>query len=207
MAALLNKVWLALLLAAFCGQKVSSEESGPVIVEEPENRVDFSNSTGANLHCSVRGRPKPTVVWVRAEDGTAIGDVPGLRKVLANGTLIFPPFRAEEEYRQEVHAQVYRCQATNPHGTVHSRDVHVRAVVAQDYETDADKEYVIKGNNAIMKCEIPSFVADFVSVQAWVDGDGRSYTPAQDGRYGNGWGRGVALYDNDNLLFLSYGGG
>lgn len=39
---------------------------------------------------------------------------------------MFPPFRAED-YRQEVHAQVYRCHATNPHGTVHSRDVHVRA--------------------------------------------------------------------------------
>lgn len=57
------------------------DESGPVIVEEPENRVDFSNSTGAALHCAVKGRPAPSVIWTRAEDGTAVGDVPGLRKV------------------------------------------------------------------------------------------------------------------------------
>ncbi|KAG7160229.1 Down syndrome cell adhesion molecule-like protein 2-like 4, partial [Homarus americanus] len=82
---------LLLLLSAQLIHTVVCEESGPVIAEEPENRVDFSNSTGANIHCSVRGHPKPTVVWVRAEDGTAIGDVPGLRKVLANGTLMFPP--------------------------------------------------------------------------------------------------------------------
>nr|XP_053626456.1 cell adhesion molecule Dscam2-like [Cherax quadricarinatus] len=155
------------------------EESGPVIVEEPDNRVDFSNSTGANIHCSVRGHPKPTVVWVKADDGTAIGDVPGLRKVLSNGTLMFPPFRAED-YRQEVHAQVYRCQATNPHGTVHSRDVHVRAVVHQEYQTDVVPEYVILGNSAILKCNIPSFVADFVSVQAWLTDKGQIYYPSDN---------------------------
>ncbi|KAK8752895.1 hypothetical protein OTU49_008128, partial [Cherax quadricarinatus] len=154
---------ILLILSLLALQTAVCEESGPVIVEEPDNRVDFSNSTGANIHCSVRGHPKPTVVWVKADDGTAIGDVPGLRKVLSNGTLMFPPFRAED-YRQEVHAQVYRCQATNPHGTVHSRDVHVRAVVQQFYKTSVGEEYVIKGNAALIKCNIPSFVADFVKV-------------------------------------------
>ncbi|ROT84149.1 Down syndrome cell adhesion molecule [Penaeus vannamei] len=160
------------------------DESGPVIVEEPDNRVDFSNSTGAKIHCSVRGRPAPSVVWVRADNGSAIGVVPGLRMVLSNGTLIFPPFRAED-YRQEVHAQVYRCQASNSHGTVHSRDVHVRAVVAQHYETEVNNEFVIRGNSAILKCHIPSFVADFVSVQAWVDNDGTAIYPSEsyDGKY------------------------
>ena len=42
-------------------------------------------------------------------------------------------------------------------------------VVAQSYETDADKEYVILGNSAIVKCDIPSFVADFVSVTSWLE--------------------------------------
>lgn len=31
------------------------------------------------------------------------------------------------------------------------------------------KEYVIRGNAAILKCTIPSFVADFVHVEAWID--------------------------------------
>nr|AEC50084.1 down syndrome cell adhesion molecule [Pacifastacus leniusculus] len=180
-----SMVWpLLMLLSAHVLHTVVCEESGPVIAEEPDNRVDFSNSTGANIHCSVRGHPKPTVVWVKADDGTAIGDVPGLRKVLSNGTLMFPPFRAED-YRQEVHAQVYRCQATNPHGTVHSRDVHVRAVVHQDYMTDVSLEYVIRGNSALLKCNIPSFVADFVSVQAWLTDNDQAYYPSDnyDGKY------------------------
>jgi len=47
-------------------------------------------------------------------------------QVLPNGNLVFPPFRAED-YRQEVHAQVYSCLARSSSGSVHSRDVNVRA--------------------------------------------------------------------------------
>ena len=61
-----------------------------MIIEEPDNRVDFSNSTGAALNCVVRGRPAPSIVWVRAEDGTAVGDVPGLRKVRRKFYLLRP---------------------------------------------------------------------------------------------------------------------
>jgi hypothetical protein len=53
-------------------------------------------------------------------------------KVLASGALVFPPFRAED-YRQEVHAQTYICLARNSVGTIHSRDVHVRAGITKTY--------------------------------------------------------------------------
>ena len=43
-----------------------------------------------------------------------------------NGNLIFPPFQASD-YKQEVHAQTYRCIARNELGKIQSRDVHVRA--------------------------------------------------------------------------------
>lgn len=45
----------------------------------------------------------------------------------------------------------------------------------QTYEAEADNEYVIRGNSAIMKCEIPSFVADFVFVDSWEDSEGKTY--------------------------------
>jgi len=35
-----------------------------------------------------------------------------------------------------------------------------------------DKEYIMKGNSAILKCLIPSFVADFVYVESWIDEEG-----------------------------------
>lgn len=67
----------------------------------------------------------PEIIWIRS-DGTAVGDVPGLRQISSDGKLVFPPFRAED-YRQEVHAQVYACLARNQFGSIISRDVHVRA--------------------------------------------------------------------------------
>lgn len=44
-------------------------------------------------------------------------------------------------------------------------------MVSQFYITEAENEYVIKGNAAVMKCKIPSFVADFVYVEAWINVD------------------------------------
>ncbi|EDS26523.1 DSCAM [Culex quinquefasciatus] len=143
------------------------DSKGPVFLKEPTNRIDFSNSTGAVVECSATGNPPPEMIWIRS-DGTAVGEVPGLRQILSNGNLVFPPFRAED-YRQDVHAQVYACMAKNQFGSVISRDVNVRAVVQQYYEADVNKEHVILGNPAIFKCGIPSFVADFVDVVSWTD--------------------------------------
>ncbi|XP_053593564.1 cell adhesion molecule Dscam2 isoform X30 [Microplitis demolitor] len=160
------------------------ELMGPVFVKEPPNRVDFSNGTGAEVECQARGNPQPDIIWVRG-DGTAVGDVPGLRQVLPNGNLVFPPFRAED-YRQEVHAQVYSCLATSPAGSVHSRDVNVRAVVSQFFVTEAENEYVIRANSAIMKCKIPSFVSEFIYVDQWIADDGSIYRHEDndyDGKY------------------------
>ncbi|XP_036142525.1 Down syndrome cell adhesion molecule-like protein Dscam2 isoform X36 [Monomorium pharaonis] len=176
---------LVLALTTGISNTVSAEDAsmGPVFVKEPPNRIDFSNGTGAVVECQARGNPQPDIIWVRS-DGTAVGDVPGLRQVLPNGNLVFPPFRAED-YRQEVHAQVYSCLARSPAGSVHSRDVNVRAVVTQYYEAEVVSEYVIRGNAAILKCTIPSFVAEFVSVESWVGSDGSVFKPSTDydGKY------------------------
>ncbi|XP_017467245.1 PREDICTED: Down syndrome cell adhesion molecule-like protein Dscam2 isoform X31 [Rhagoletis zephyria] len=186
--------WLTLLaaMAAFCtplayaASQPDADQKGPVFLNEPINRIDFSNSTGAEIECKASGNPMPEIIWIRS-DGTAVGDVPGLRQISSDGKLVFPPFRAED-YRQEVHAQVYACLARNQFGTIISRDVHVRAVVSQFYITEAENEYVIKGNAAVVKCKIPSFVADFVQIEAWVDEEGvelwrSNSSQAYDGKY------------------------
>nr|2V5M_A Chain A, DSCAM [Drosophila melanogaster]4XHQ_A Chain A, Dscam [Drosophila melanogaster] len=158
-------------------------QKGPVFLKEPTNRIDFSNSTGAEIECKASGNPMPEIIWIRS-DGTAVGDVPGLRQISSDGKLVFPPFRAED-YRQEVHAQVYACLARNQFGSIISRDVHVRAVVAQYYEADVNKEHVIRGNSAVIKCLIPSFVADFVEVVSWHTDEEENYFPGAeyDGKY------------------------
>lgn len=54
------------------------------------------------------------------------------------------------------------------------------AVVAQYYDTDVNKEYAIRGNSAILKCVVPSFVADFVKVLSWHTDQGEEFVPGDD---------------------------
>lgn len=48
-------------------------------------------------------------------------------------------------------------------------------VVLQSYESEVGNEYVIRGNSALIKCGIPSYVADLVAVEAWLDDHGQTY--------------------------------
>ncbi|XP_029347301.1 Down syndrome cell adhesion molecule-like protein Dscam2 isoform X28 [Acyrthosiphon pisum] len=182
-----GKLLLALIFT-FATKVLCEDDTtmGPMFIKEPENRVDFSNTTGAIVECTARGSPRPEIIWIRA-DGTAVGDVPGLRQVKGDGNLVFPPFRAED-YKQEVHAQVYICMAKNRVGVIHSRDVNVRAVVQEPYRSDVGLEYVIRGNSVVLKCGIPPFIADFVSVISWQDDAGNvfpsmSTQSTHDGKY------------------------
>lgn len=44
--------------------------------------------------------------------------------------------------------------------------------------------FVIKGNTAIFKCIVPSFVADYVSVVSWEDTVGNKYSISYDEHFG-----------------------
>lgn len=98
---------------------------GPAFVMEPPSRLEFSNSSGGWLDCSASGSPQPSIDWLSV-DGTSVGDVSGVRRVLRNGTLVLQPFAAAA-YRQDIHSTVYRCVASNNVGRIVSRDVQVRA--------------------------------------------------------------------------------
>ncbi|GFS98646.1 down syndrome cell adhesion molecule-like protein Dscam2 [Nephila pilipes] len=103
----------------------SQDRKGPVFTIEPPNRVEFSNATGTVIPCSAEGIPPPTIRWAHALDGSYISDVPGLRHVRPDGSLVFPPFRAEDQ-RPDVHTTDYRCLASNSVGAIGSRDVRVK---------------------------------------------------------------------------------
>lgn len=53
-------------------------------------------------------------------------------------------------------------------------------MVSQYYESQVYDEYVIKGNAAVLKCNIPSFVSDHVEITEWVDSNGSHYTRDED---------------------------
>ena len=53
------------------------------------------------------------------------------------------------------------------------------AAVHQGYQTPGPvDEYVILGNDALVKCTVPSYISDFVSVVGWVDSEGNDFHPS-----------------------------
>lgn len=50
-------------------------------------------------------------------------------------------------------------------------------VVQQFYQARVIDEFVLRGNAALLRCNLPSFVADFVSVEAWISDNGMEILP------------------------------
>ncbi|KAG8193120.1 hypothetical protein JTE90_004944 [Oedothorax gibbosus] len=100
------------------------DTKGPSFRNEPPAKIEFSNSSGTELRCNADGVPAPRITWL-SRDGTPTRDVPGLRHMRSDGTLVFPPF-SRQDYRQDVHDAVYQCSASNAVGSILSREVHVR---------------------------------------------------------------------------------
>ncbi|KAL6441312.1 hypothetical protein ACFW04_003518 [Cataglyphis niger] len=157
----------AAIITSASGHGFDAHLRGPSFVLEPPSRIEFSNSSGAWLDCTASGSPPPNIDWSTA-DGHPVNDVSGVRRVLRNGTLVLLPFPAAA-YRQDVHSAAYRCVASNPVGRVLSRDVQVRAVVAQAYKVDVEVTGgASRGCTAILRCIIPSYVKDLVRVVSWL---------------------------------------
>ncbi|XP_058987901.1 cell adhesion molecule Dscam2 [Musca domestica] len=151
---------------------------GPVFLHEPAHRVEFSNNSGGLIECSGHGSPPPEVEW------TPIPPQQDMVVQTTNGSLMFYPFTAEK-FRHEVHSSVYRCKLRNLVGTVLSREVHVKGVVNQKYTVQVHDEYVMAGNTAVLKCQVPSYMSEFVMVTAWIQDTGMHLYPNTDigGKY------------------------
>jgi len=48
-------------------------------------------------------------------------------------------------------------------------------VIQEPYRSDVSLEYVIRDNSVVLKCGIPPFIADFVSVISWQDDAGNVF--------------------------------
>ncbi|XP_077518318.1 cell adhesion molecule Dscam1-like [Amblyomma americanum] len=143
---------------------------GPSFTLEPPHWLEFSNASGGEVRCEAQGEPPPQLLWATA-DGSPVTPVPGARLLAEDGALVFPAFPADA-YRQDVHAASYHCLASNELGTVASRDVHVSAVVDYHYEPRVYDGFVIRGNTAVLKCHVPSYIRQYTLVDAWIRDDG-----------------------------------
>ncbi|KAA0187219.1 hypothetical protein HAZT_HAZT009703 [Hyalella azteca] len=115
--------------------------------------------------------------------------VPGLLSVSGNGSLVWPPF-AGRRYTAAVHAATYACLVTATGGRLRSRPVAVTAgdynimfysVVDVTYEARVRDQHVMAGNVAVLTCELPSYVKDYVTVTSWMRDDAFNIFPSLRG--------------------------
>ncbi|XP_046143887.1 Down syndrome cell adhesion molecule-like protein Dscam2 isoform X7 [Osmia bicornis bicornis] len=179
----LRIVLLSSALILVRGRGVVLDSQGPVLISEPRSSVEFSNETGAMIHCSAQGSPLPRIDWLMG-DGSPVPSISHIREMLVNGSMYFLPFGAET-YRHDVHSAVYRCQASNSVGRVLGREITVKAVVRQKYEIQVRDAYVLPGNTGVLRCEIPTFVKEYVAVTSWVRDSAYNIfpTPKSDDRH------------------------
>ncbi|XP_076619182.1 cell adhesion molecule Dscam2 isoform X3 [Colletes latitarsis] len=179
----LKIVLLSSALILVRGRGVVLDSQGPVLISEPRSSVEFSNETGTMIHCSAQGSPSPRIDWLMG-DGSPVLPIPHIREILVNGSMYLLPFGAES-YRHDVHSAVYRCQASNSVGRVLGREITVKAVVRQKYEVQVRDAYVLAGNTGVLRCEIPTYVKEYVAVTSWVQDSAFNIfpTPKSDGKY------------------------
>ena len=53
------------------------------------------------------------------------------------------------------------------------------SAVVQNFDATVSREDILLSNDVLFKCSIPSFVADFVTVDGWVDSEGSGYSAGQ----------------------------
>lgn len=57
-------------------------------------------------------------------------------------------------------------------------------MATQEYSSETHNTYIIVGNSALFKCEIPSYVTDFVAVVGWEDNDQKEFFAGMTSSYG-----------------------
>lgn len=72
-------------------------------------------------------------------------------------------------------------------------------MIQEPYRSDVGLAYVIRGNSVVLKCDIPPFIADFVSVLSWQDETG-SIFPSMSTESTHG----ICKLDHMHILFNIY---
>jgi len=83
--------------------------------------------------------------------------------------------------KKSIHYYLYDLNLfSSSHQIVYQLPISSSSVVPQSYSVNVMDESILRGNSAILKCHIPSFVADFIMVDSWVEDEERQIYPQAD---------------------------
>ncbi|CAG5984343.1 unnamed protein product [Menidia menidia] len=166
--------WELLILLSLTGCLAENARHGPVFTQEPSDSI-FPMSSGDKLvfiNCKAKGNPPPHYRWKM--DGRDINTDSDLNYSLVEGNLLInnPHFIN--------HGGVYQCIATNPFGTVVSREADVQFAFLQNFSTKPRRTVSVReGQAVVLLCSPPPHHGEIK--YSWVF-DGQSGFLQQDAR-------------------------
>uniref|UniRef100_A0A8D0XE68 Contactin-3 n=2 Tax=Sus scrofa TaxID=9823 RepID=A0A8D0XE68_PIG len=148
-------LWLPLMLspsAAWSSARGSQATFGPVFEDQPLGLLFPEESTEEKVTLACRARASPPATYRWKMNGTEMKLEPGSRHQLVGGNLvIMNPTKAQD-------AGVYQCLASNPVGTVVSREAVLRdfGVLQEFSKEERDPVKTHEGWGVMLPCNPPA---------------------------------------------------
>uniref|UniRef100_A0A8V5HIE9 Uncharacterized protein n=1 Tax=Melopsittacus undulatus TaxID=13146 RepID=A0A8V5HIE9_MELUD len=141
---------LSSLLAVWCQAQSSTRIYGPVFEEQPAHTLFPEGSAEEKVILACRARASPPATYRWKMNGTEIKMEPDSRYRLVAGDLVISnPVKAKD-------AGSYQCVASNPRGTVVSREASLRFGFLQEFSAEErDPVKITEGWGVMFACSPP----------------------------------------------------
>ncbi|NXN04765.1 CNTN4 protein, partial [Sylvia borin] len=134
---------------------------GPVFLQEPDSLIFplHSEERKVKLSCEVKGNPRPTIGW--KFNGSSIDVGVDYRYSLLEGNLLINnPNKSQD-------AGTYQCVATNPFGTIVSREAQLQFAYLENFKTRTRSTVSVRqGQGMVLLCGPPPHSGELT--YAWI---------------------------------------
>ncbi|NWX98045.1 CNTN4 protein, partial [Nothoprocta ornata] len=149
---------------------------GPVFLQEPTS-VIFpldSKEKKVKLNCEVKGNPRPTIGWKL--NGTGIDIGMDYRYSLVEGNLLINnPSKTQD-------TGTYQCVATNPFGTIVSREAKLQFAYLENFKTRTRSTVSVRqGQGMVLLCGPPPHSGELT--YAWIFNEYPSFVQQDQRRF------------------------
>uniref|UniRef100_U3KGG8 Contactin 4 n=1 Tax=Ficedula albicollis TaxID=59894 RepID=U3KGG8_FICAL len=149
---------------------------GPVFLQEP-NSLIFpldSEEKKVKLSCEVKGNPRPTIGWKL--NGSSIEVGRDYRYSLLEGSLLI----SNPSHSQD--AGTYQCVATNPFGTIVSREAQLQFAYLESFKTRTRSTVSVRqGQGMVLLCGPPPHAGELT--YAWIFNEYPSFVQQDSRRF------------------------
>uniref|UniRef100_A0A8C5JTA7 Contactin 4 n=1 Tax=Junco hyemalis TaxID=40217 RepID=A0A8C5JTA7_JUNHY len=155
--------WKPILFAGCLKLRAAHDNTlhGPVFLQEPDSLIFplDSEEKKVKLSCEVKGNPRPTIGWKLNGSSIDVG-MDFHYSLLGGALLINNPNKSQD-------AGTYQCVATNPFGTIVSREAKLQFAYLENFKTRTRSTVSVRqGQGMVLLCGPPPHSGELT--YAWI---------------------------------------